>query len=428
MRLELIKRENLYEIPKKQNIIIKKVMTLATYIAYGREKVNYSYERMDHPDFKEPHIVLSNHMNRLDFLFLISPIRRKRKFNYVISIDGVMDADVTIFLQRFIMKNYGAIIKRKFTNDLRLVKNIKKAVNDLEQDLVLYPEARYSFDGRLSTLPDSLGKMIKLFEIPVETCTMNGNYIRTPQWHKRKVKDKFPLEYKIRGLLTKEEIKNLSIEEINQKIKEALNFNEYEYVKENNIKIKDGRRAEGLNRILYQCPHCNEEFSMKSKWTKLWCDNCGKEWNYNEDCTLSASDGKEIFTEVAEWFDWERNNVKNQIQNKTYYFEDDVNLYGLPNVNKWRKLGIGHLTHDPINGYHLTYKDSENNIDIIRKPSEMYSCHIEYDYRKFGDCLDISTDNDTFYCNPINFDNIMTKFHLATEEIYKFHKSLKNKN
>lgn len=428
MKLEVIKRENLYEAPRKQNSIIKLIMSTATYIAYGKEKINYTFERMDHPDFKEPHIILSNHMNRLDFLFLISSIRRKRKFNYVISIDGVMDADVTVFLQRFIMKNYGAIIKRKFTNDLRLVKNIKKSVKDLKQDLLLYPEARYTFDGRTSTLPESLGKMIKLFGIPVETCTMNGNYIRTPQWHKRTIKDRFPLEYKIRGLLTKEEIEKMSVEEINEKIKEALDFDEYEFVKENNIRVKDVRRAEGLHRILYQCPHCKEEFKMKSKWTKIWCEKCGKEWNYNEDCTLSSTDGKDIFTEVCDWFDWERENVRKEIENGTYYFEDDVNLYGLPNVRKWRKLGVGHLTHDPINGYHLTYKDEDNDINIIRKPSEMYSCHIEYAYRNFGDCLDISTDNDTFYCNPIHYDNMLTKFHFATEEIYKFHKSLKEKN
>ena len=52
----------------------------------------------------------------------------------------------------------------------------------------------------------------------------------------------------------------------------------------------------------------------------------------------------------------------------------------------------------------------------------MYSCHIEYQYRKFGDCLDISTDEDTFFVNSVNHDNILTKFHFATEEIYRYHK------
>ena len=419
-----IKRQDLYAGPKKQNGIIKFVMTTATKLVYGSNKVKYIYERMDHPDFIEPHIVLCNHMNRLDFLFLTSKFRRKRKFNYVISIDGVMDADVTIFLQEFIMRNYGAIIKRKFTNDLRLIKNIKKSVKELEQDMIMYPEARYTLEGRLSTLPESLGKMIKLFGIPVETCTMHGNYIKTPQWHKRNIKDKIELIANVKGLLTKEEIESMSVSEINDAIKNALYFNEYDFIKENNILIKDTRRAEGLHRILYQCPCCGEEFTMDSQGTKIWCNHCHKEWTYNEDATLSG----DVFTSVTKWFDWERANVIKQIETGDYSFEDEVNVYGLPNTKKWRKLGTGKLTHDVENGYTLTYYDEDKEIKIVRKPTEMYSCHIEYDYRKCGDCLDISTDEDTFFVNPINFDNVLTKFHFATEEIYRYHKRLiKNK-
>lgn len=429
MKLEKIKRLDLYAKPLKQNGLVKFIFTVATKIAYGADKVEYTFERMDHPDFKEPHLILCNHMNRLDFLFLTSKNRVKRKFNYVISVDGVMDADVTIFLQQFLMRNYGAIIKRKFTNDLRLIKNIKNSIEVLKQDVILYPEARYTLEGRLSTLPESLGKMIKLYGYAVETCTMNGNYVRTPQWHKRKIKDKFPLQANIRGLLTKEEVKEKSIEEINQILKEALYFNEYQFIENNNIEVNDKRRAEGLHRILYQCPHCKEEFKMNSSGTVLWCEHCGKEWHYNTNLTLSSADDNPIFRTVGEWFDWERENVRQAVEDGTYKFEDDVVIYALPNLKKWRKLGVGKLTHDPVNGYHLTYNDEENDLDIVRKPGDMYSCHIEYQYRKYGDCLDISTDEDTFFCNPVNFDNHLTKFHFATEEIFKHHKKmLKTKN
>ena len=212
----------------------------------------------------------------------------------------------------------------------------------------------------------------------------------------------------------------MSVEEINNALKEALYFNEYDFVKENNILIKDKRRAEGLHRILYQCPCCKKEFSMKSDGINLWCEHCHNEWTYNEDATLDG----DVFTSVAEWFDWERANVIKQIENGEYSFEDEVNVYGLPNTKKWRKLGTGKLTHDVEKGFTLTYYDEGKEIKIERKPTEMYSCHIEYDYRKCGDCLDISTDEDTFFVNPINFDNMLTKFHFATEEIYKYHKRL----
>jgi hypothetical protein len=36
------------------------------------------------------------------------------------------------------------------------------------------------------------------------------------------------------------------------------------------------------------------------------------------------------------------------------------------------------------------------------------------------DCVDISTENDSFYCYPTK-ENVVTKLAFATEEIYKLH-------
>lgn len=422
MILENVKRQDLYKKPKKQNGFIKALMSVVAYCYKGTQKIKYTYERMDHPDFEEPHLILSNHMTMMDFCFCCSKNRLKRKFNYIIAIDAVLESDFFFNLQEPIMTSYGAVIKRKFTNDRRLIKNIKYSVETLKQDVLLYPEARFSLEGRLSTLPESLGKLIKLFNLPVETLTMHGNYLRRPQWHKKKVRGKFPLEYHVKGLLTREEVNRLTPEEIVNKISEALYYNEHEYQLENNIHITSKNRADGIHRILYQCKNCGTEFSMHSKGTKLWCDHCHSEWEYTELGQLIPTDNPKESINVCDWFDWERLNVRKQIQEGTYYFEDDVNVFALPNVNKWIKLnGIGHLTHTIDGGFHLTGKFEEGDLDVIRKPAEMYSCHIEYQYRKFGDCLDISTDNDTFFCNPVNHHNVLTKFHFAVEEIYQHH-------
>ena len=52
----------------------------------------------------------------------------------------------------------------------------------------------------------------------------------------------------------------------------------------------------------------------------------------------------------------------------------------------------------------------------------MYGVHVEYDYcyLRPEDCVDISTDRDSFYCYPTKTD-VVTKLSLATEEIYKMH-------
>ena len=52
----------------------------------------------------------------------------------------------------------------------------------------------------------------------------------------------------------------------------------------------------------------------------------------------------------------------------------------------------------------------ENNTDVYIKPE---------------DCIDISTDKDSFYCYPTKTD-VVTKLSLATEEIYRIHMDRKN--
>ena len=45
---------------------------------------------------------------------------------------------------------------------------------------------------------------------------------------------------------------------------------------------------------------------------------------------------------------------------------------------------------------------------------------VEYNYHKYGDCLDVSTLNDTWFLAPRKCKFSLTKIALATEELY-FH-------
>ena len=63
------------------------------------------------------------------------------------------------------------------------------------------------------------------------------------------------------------------------------------------------------------------------------------------------------------------------------------------------------------------------NYRVHRKPIQTNSLHIEYDYCYLQprDCVDISTENDSFYCYPKK-ENVVTKLAFATEELYKMKK------
>ena len=225
------------------------------------------------------------------------------------------------------------------------------------------------------------------------------------------------------------EMFKMTADEINAVIKSSMDYDEYRYQKENGILITEPYRAEGMHKILYQCPHCLTESKMDSKGTEIFCTECGKRWNLNEDGTLSALDGETEFSHVPDWFEWERSNVIKQVEEGTYSFEDEVYVYSLPRCWRFERLGYGKLTHDPEKGFVLegNYRNADYRIE--RKPLQTNSLHIEYDYCYIDpyDCVDISTENDSFYCYPKK-QNVVTKMAFATEAIYQMHLNKTRKN
>ncbi|MBO5797452.1 MAG: hypothetical protein J6R77_03785, partial [Clostridia bacterium] len=304
------------------------------------------------------------------------------------------------------------------TTDVHLVKSIRKVLQRGDI-LAMYPEARYTPCGTLAFLPDSLGKLVRMNKVPVVAVVHHGNYLHSPFWNFRK-KRKVPLHTTMTQILTAEQVKSMSVEEINAAVRKALEYDDYRYQKENGILITEPFRAEGMHKILYHCPHCGVESKMDSKGTEIFCTACGKRWNLNEDGSLSALSGETDFAHVPDWFQWEREQVEAQIEAGTYSFEDEVEVYSLPRCWRFMKLGKAKLTHDAEKGFRLegTYRDSRYVIQ--RTPRETNCLHIEYDYCyiKPFDCVDISTENDSFYCYPTK-QNVVTKLAFATEALYQ---------
>ena len=157
---------------------------------------------------------------------------------------------------------------------------------------------------------------------------------------------------------------------------------------------------------------------MSSSGTVLRCDACGKEWNMNELGELEALDGETEFSHIPDWYEWERLNVRKEVQDGTYSFTCKARVDALPNASGYMDLGEAELTHD-MNGFRL--KGSYNGEDYEQEwpVRALYSCHIEYEYLgKYGDCVDLNTLTDTFYIYPKDCLFSVTKFALATEELY----------
>ena len=404
------KRYNSAKYPIRQPLIIVWLIWLLSKIMLVGKK--YKVEKINMEGLKPPYMLLSTHMYFIDFE-LATMGTFPYRVNNVMSIDG-------FYRRPWLIELIGGICTRKFTMDLHLIKSIRKVLKRGDI-LAMYPEARYSPCGTTSYMPDSLGKLIKMSKVPVVAVVHRGNHLLTPFWNFRKPR-KVPLHTTMELILTAEQVAKMSAEEINERVREALQYDDYRYQKENGILITEPYRAEGLHKVLYQCPNCRAESKMDSEGTEIFCRECGKRWNLNEDGTLTALSGETEFSHIPDWFEWERSEVRRQVRSGEYSFSDEVEVYGFPRTWKFIPLGNATVTHDAENGFTLRGHYRGEDYCIHRLPLQSNSLHIEYDYCyiKPFDCFDISTEDDSFYCYPTK-ENVVTKLGFAVEEIYQMH-------
>ena len=160
---------------------------------------------------------------------------------------------------------------------------------------------------------------------------------------------------------------------------------------------------------------------MRSKGDKIYCENCGKSWTLTEYGELQANSGETEFRFATDWYHWEREQVKKEVQNGAYRFESRVDVNDLPNSKGFVHMGHGTLVHD-MEGFHLQgVRDYDGKPFSMEIPAAgQYAAHVEYHYRfgKKRDCLDLNTLDDTWYVFPECSEFSVTKISLAVEEIY----------
>lgn len=402
-----------YQVKKQPVRVTKTVQKILSGIArILLAGTDYQIEKINMENIKSPYFIMSTHMSFNDFPISIMATEPD-PVNHIATM-------VSYYRKPKIMELVGCICKRRFTQDLALIRSINHCIKKYGSVINMYPEARYSQAGVMSVVPDSIGKIVKMQKVPLVILKSCGNYLRNPYWNHRQINRKVPIRATMTCVLTEKEIKEKSAEEIYQIIIAALDYDEYQWQKDNKIKISHKKRATGLHKVLYQCPHCMAESRMKSHGIHVSCSACGKVWKLTEYGEMQALEGETEFSHIPDWFRWQRKQVREQIENGSYFFEDEVEIYSLPNPKRFISLGKGKIVHDR-NGFRLNGMYRGKPFEICRLAKSMYGIHVEYNslYVKPYDSIDLSTDHDTFYCYPKK-ENVVTKISLATEELFKW--------
>ena len=377
----------------------------------------FSYRKigMEKLGKKEPCMILMNHSSFVDFK-IAAKILFPRPFNIITTSDGMVG-------KSWLMRLIGCIPTQKFITDLNLVRDINYAVKTLKSSVLMYPEASYSFDGRATVLPESLGHMVKRLGVPLVMIRTYGAFNRDPLYNClqiRKVKVSADLKY----LLSAEDLKNMTADEINAVIREEFSFDNFLWQQENKVKIDEPFRADGLNRVLYKCPHCLVEGEMEGKGIHLTCNACGKKYELDEYGYLRATDGDGKFDHVPDWYAWERECVRQELINGEYKLDCEVDIYMLVDTKCLYRVGEGRLTHT-AEGFHLTGCDGK--LDYDHPPLGSYSLYADYFFYEIGDVICIGTPKVLYYCFPKGVGDVVAKTRLATEELYKILSAEKKK-
>lgn len=374
----------------------------------------YTTERMELVKDK-PCLILMNHSSFTD-MKLAYGIFYPKRLGIVTSVDAM--SGILGKLMRFL----GCTPTHKYITDISLLKDIEYMLRVNKTSVLMYPEAGYSFDGRATALPKRMGVLMKRLGVPVVTVITKGAFARDPLYNMLQIR-KVDVSAHVKCIATEDEIKEKSVAELDALLEKEFSFDNFAWQRDNKIEINEPFRADGLHRILYKCPNCSKENHMEGKGTELECKACKKKWHMDEYGCLNAIEGKTEFSHIPDWYDWQRESVRNEIESGEYKLDTDVDIAIQVNLDGICNIGLGKLTHD-INGFHLVSEDGK--LDYSQPATASYTIYSDYYWYEIGDVIGIGNTEFSYFCFPK--ENVsVTKTRLAAEEIYKIARESKRK-
>ena len=398
--------------PLKPNLLLAAVIRILAIFDLLPTGFTYATHGMDRIGKKEPCLILMNHSSFID-LKIVSRIFFPKRYGIVCTSDGFVG-----FGMELLMRLIGCIPTQKFVTDVSLIKDMEYLLKKKKCSVLMYPEASYSFDGTATPLPRKMGVLLKKLGVPVVTVITQGAFARDPLYNclqKRKVK----VRADVTCLATAQEVREMTVAQLDALLDKAFSFDNFRWQQENNIKIDEPFRADGLNRILYRCPHCDTEGKTEGKGTTLTCRNCGKTYTLTEYGELEATDGVPAFNHVPDWYDWQRQTVRRELEKGTYRLEADVRIGMMVDYKAIYMVGTGKLIHDS-EGFRLTGCDGK--LSYSQGPLACYGLYADYYWYEIGDVICIGNQDALYYCFPENCGDVVAKTRLAVEELYKLKK------
>ena len=399
--------------PMKPQLWLTTIARIASAPTLWKTKFSYTTERMELVG-DNPCLILMNHSSFTD-MKLAMGIFYPRKMGIITSVDAMTG------LLGLPMRLLGCTPTHKYVADMSLIKDIRYMLEKNKTSVLMYPEAGYSFDGCATTIPSRMGVLMKRLGVPVVTVITQGAFHRDPVYNMLQIRD-VKVSAHVKCIATAEEVKTKSVEELDALLAESFSFDNFAWQRDNKISIDVPFRADGLHRILYKCPHCGAENKMEGKGIHLTCHSCNRQWTMDQYGQMVAEDGNTEYPHIPDWYKWQRECVRREIEEGRYLIDTDVDIVMQVNLRGVCKIGSGHLVHSE-DGFHLT--GAEGKLDYRQSATFSHTLYSDYYWYEMGDVIGIGDNEFSYFCFPKS-DVSVTKARLATEELYKMKKKRRN--
>ncbi len=301
---------------KKRHVFFYKLLVPLTTL-FCRIKFGYTYEKAK--DLPENYIVLSNHVTDYDMLFVGASFRRQMYFV------GSEHIARWKFLFKLIDYAFAPIMRYKgsvaSSTVLEILRKVKKGEN-----VAIFAEGVRSWDGRSSPILPSTGKMVKKAGCGLVTYRITGGYFASPMWSTSNTRRGYVHGAPVR-VFTAEQLKAMSVDEINEVIRQDLWEDAYERQLKDPKPYKGKRLAEPFENLLHVCPECGAMDTISSRDDTISCSACGHSFTYDEYGMLHGTK----FDTVRDLCDWLRDQTAAHVAENITYSTPAVTLLTVDN-------------------------------------------------------------------------------------------------
>lgn len=325
------------ELYRRPNIVLYRIAQGVSFV-FAKLIFKRRFVRNELKGAEGPLVVIANHQAALDFVNIIGATSRPMSF--VIS-----NAFYNSLPVNGILNKLAVIPKQQFQTSVQDMKKIKSVIDNGEI-LVIYPAGLMCEDGISTPIPKATYKFLKWLGADVYVARTDGTYFVMPKWTSGMRSGKTYMD--IYKLFSKEELKDMKVEEIKTKTEEALLFDAYAEQEKHLVKYKDNDNVEGLENVLYECPECGSEFSIQVKEkNSLYCTDCGYRETADEFAFLHNTGhiGREI-RHVSEWSKLISSRLREKIEaDLSYTLSADTRIHMIDfKKHKFAEVGFGKIS------------------------------------------------------------------------------------